>query len=95
MARRERIPFGVFWEHYGLKRNKRAAEKAWERMSAKDQWAAFSAVQAYREDCMKRGVAMKYAQGWLNDRRWEDEIPAGDPQAAKEQEDVPTEMEIW
>ena len=97
MARKEKIPFSVFWEQYGLKRNKGAAERAWTKLSAKDQWAAFFSITAYREDCQRRGANMCYAQGYLNDRRWEDEMESGDA-VVKLQEESPeesTEMEIW
>ena len=98
MARKENIPFSVFWEQYGLKRNRKAAERAWAKLSVKDQWAAFSTITAYREDCQRRGIAMCYAQGYLNGRRWEDELESGDAPAIKPQEEShaePFEMEKW
>lgn len=89
--------FQSFWDAYGLKRDRIAAERAWNRLSAKDRKAACAGIGAYREDCQRRGIAMMYAQGYLNHRRWEDCITAGDdataagPDAAPQQPD----MELW
>lgn len=69
-----RIEFNTFWDAYGLKRDRKAAEGAWKRLSAKDRQAAFDGIHAYREECRRTGVRMMYGQGYLNHRRWEDEI---------------------
>lgn len=97
--------FPEFWNAYGLKRDRIAAEKAFLRLSVKDRIAAFNGITAYREDCQRRGFAMMYAQGYLNHRRWEDETeasaPASVPSAASpSQPSSPTpgsqpNMEIW
>jgi len=68
------ITFKEFWDAYGLKRDKVAAERAWKRLGKRDQRAAFNGIAAYREDCEKHGRMMMYAQGYLNHRRWEDEL---------------------
>ena len=65
--------FKAFWDAYGLKRERAAAEAVWNHLSVKDRRAAMAGIKAYREDCQRRGVAMKYAQGYLSHRRWEDE----------------------
>jgi len=65
--------FKAFWDAYGLKREKAAAEAVWNRLSAADRRAAIAGIKAYREDCQRQGIAMKYAQGYLSHRRWEDE----------------------
>ena len=72
------ISFDSFWDAYGLKRDRIAAERAWKRLSAKDRKAAFDGVARYREDCRQRGISMMYAQGYLSHRRWEDEPTEGD-----------------
>lgn len=100
--------FKTFWDLYGLKRERIGAENAWMRLSVKDRRAAIAGIAAYREECLRSGVAMKYAQGYLNHRRWEDEpapVPAGCPKetAAKKplllfpQDDaaLPSEADIW
>lgn len=66
--------FKEFWKAYPLHKDRLRAEKAWLRMTAADKAAAIAALPAYTADCRQRGVAFQYAQGWLNGRRWEDEI---------------------
>ena len=97
--------FGDFWDAYGLKRDRIAAERVWNRLSAGDRTAAVAGIPAYREDCRRRGIAMMYGQGYLSHRRWEDE--AGQPcnglrlEAAfmDETESLPAgsldDMDIW
>ena len=67
------ITFSQFWDAYGLKRDKIAAERAWKRLGKRDQRAAFDGIKAYKEDCANHNRMMMYAQGYLNHRRWEDE----------------------
>ena len=64
-----------FWNAYGLKRDRYAAERVWKRMSDKTRRAAFAGIAAYREACERQGIAMMYGQGYLSHRRWEDEAP--------------------
>ena len=54
-------------------------------------------IAAYRDDCRRRGISMMYAQGYLNHRRWEDEL-TDNSQLAKENEQLADgllNMEIW
>lgn len=98
--------FPEFWDAYGFKRDRMAAEKAFLRLSAKDRLAAFNGIAAYRADCQQHGVRMMYAQGYLNHRRWEDETeasaPASVPYAASPSQPSSSpppgsqpDMEIW
>ena len=96
--------FPEFWNAYGLKRDRMSAEKAFLRLSGKDRLAAFNGIAAYRADCERRGIAMMYAQGYINHRRWEDETEASTtasvPYAASPSQPSPTpgepqKMEIW
>ena len=73
MGRRRTPEFGEFWDAYGLKRDRIAAERAWKRLPARDRTAAFDGIGAYRDACRRRGIAMMYGQGYLTHRRWEDE----------------------
>ena len=84
------VSFQVFWDAYGLKRDRIAAERAWNRLSAKDRKAAFAGIAPYRERCRQTGIAMMYAQGYLNRRRWENDT---DKQPC--QENAQTKMETW
>ena len=71
--------FEQFWNLYGLKRDKVAAERAWKRLSAKDRCAAVEGIKPYRQDCADHNRMMMYPQGYLNHRRWEDEMDSLTP----------------
>jgi len=71
--------FQKFWDTYGLKRDRVAAERAWRKLSKGDRRAAIDGIARYRDDCEARGIQRMYAQGYLNHRRWEDESPTPDP----------------
>jgi hypothetical protein len=77
MAKKTSTPidqdFQKFWDAYGLKRDRVAAERAWRKLSKSDRRAALASIQRYRDDCESRGIQRMYAQGYLNHRRWEDE----------------------
>lgn len=66
--------FDTFWDAYGLKRDRFAAEPVWKRLSYKDKRAALAGIEPYRSECQRTGVAMMYAVRYLKHRRWEDEI---------------------
>jgi hypothetical protein len=66
--------FQQFWDAYGLKRDRVAAERAWNRLPVGDKRKAISAVADYTADCARRGVNRMYAQGYINHRRWEDDF---------------------
>lgn len=95
--------FKEFWKAYPLHKDRLRAEKAWLRMTAADKAAAIAALPAYTADCRQRGVAFQYAQGWLNGRRWEDEME--EPQTETPQVETPppadtaapslADMETW
>lgn len=76
--------FDDFWQAYPLHKARMDAERAWNRLTARDKREAIAALPAYTADCQKRGIAFKYAQGWLNGRRWTDKydetvVPAALP----------------
>ena len=73
------LEFQKFWDAYGLKRDRVAAERAWRKLSKGDRRAALDGIQRYRDDCEARGIQRMYAQGYLNHRRWEDESLSPDP----------------
>ena len=95
-----KIPFEEFWRKYPLHKARKDAERAWDRLGAKDRRAAIDAIDVYRESCEKTGVALKYAHGWLNGRRWEDEADevtddGGVAAASADAGDAPAEMDLW
>jgi len=66
--------FDEFWQSYPLHRGRKEAERAWNRLTAAEKHLAVAALPAYTSDCQKHGIAYKYAQGWLNGQRWEDNL---------------------
>jgi Helix-turn-helix domain len=71
--------FDAIWEAYDLKNGKSQARKAWARLSKRDREAAMAAIPAYvaitdTYDENTGKPKRKYLQGWLNAKRWEDEI---------------------
>ena len=107
MAKKNDITFDDFWTAYALKRDRVRAERAWNRLPAKDRRAAYAGIDAYREQCQQSGIHMMYAQGYLNNRRWEDEpltqvsgskcqVPGfGTPETSGDCSAPPCDMEIW
>ena len=87
------VDFDEFWKAYPLHRGKKDAERAWGRLTAKERRQAIAALPAYTADCRERGIAFKYAQGWLNGRRWEDEIQCAPP--AEAEDNKRDSMEQW
>lgn len=89
--------FQKFWDAYGLKRDRVAAERAWRKLSKGDRRAALAGIQRYRDDCEARGISRMYAQGYLNHRRWEDESLSPDPSPVERGEangaDIPLQGE--
>lgn len=68
--------FNEFWDAFSNKRGKGGAERAWKRINPDNQLAE-QIIAGAKRYVKARGTDSKYwkqAQGWLNDRRWEDEI---------------------
>ena len=74
--------FEEFWNTYGLKRDRIAAMRAWNKLNAKDKRAAIAGIAAYTNDCEQRGISRMYGQGYLNHRRWEDDFCAPEATAS-------------
>lgn len=91
--------FQQFWDAYGLKRDRFAAERAWNKLSATDKRKAIAAIPDYNADCQQRGINRMYAQGYLNHHRWEDDFT--DDTCKAEATEIPTQvadstsMETW
>jgi len=69
--------FQVFWTQYPRKVAKRAAEKAWNRLSKQEQEEALNALPNHIKYWQLKDTDKEYichAQTWLNQGRWEDEI---------------------
>jgi hypothetical protein len=90
--KRERQPlpasrFAEFWSAYPIKKDRTNAEKAYEKQikSGVSHDEIMVGLSAYVRSLARPGAPLpKYAQGWLNGKRWEDEYdsatsaPAGD-----------------
>ena len=57
--------FEQFWDAYAYKRDRRAAERAWESLSTADRRAAYEGIEAYRADC---AACQRHFQ--TNDHEW-------------------------
>ena len=93
-----RVPspgFKAFWDAYGRKFDRVAAEGVWRRMSQKDRRAAMDGIGRYREACMCSGVAMAYPTKYLSHRRWEDEPPVQESGSAASGRILAEDMEDW
>lgn len=75
--------FEDFWAQYPVHKDRKRAEQAWQRLTAGDRRAAIAALPGYIADCQQNGIQYKYAQGWLNGRRWEDEVEEPQVSSAK------------
>ena len=70
----------LFWEVFGDRRSKNKAWEAWGKIAGLDQVLfdrilyGASMYAEYRKIILSRNGTPKMAQGWLNDRRWEDEL---------------------
>jgi len=74
--------FERFWEAFGDKRGRAPAQISWRKIKGLDRQLAETIVAAagtyarQRIDIVARNGTPKMAQGWLNDRRWEDDAAA-------------------
>ena len=73
--------FGDFWEAFGLPKGKAAAADSWldipsltQELVKTEIIPAAKAEAVRREKAGKDGPSPKWAQGWLTERRWEDEV---------------------
>ena len=78
--------FNRFWKAYGWPKGKGGAEKAWAAIPSLtdalvDRICEAAAKEAAQRPALQaRGLTPKWAQGWLNERRWEDDYEATQPQ---------------
>ncbi len=77
--------FELFWDAFDDKRGKKPAyEKSWRMIPDLDEKLCLKIIEgakryaAERKNILARNGTPKMAQGWLKDRRWEDEIKQGE-----------------
>lgn len=77
--------FDEFWKAYPVKADKPNAHKAWlkalEKATADEIIAGLERYKAWRSAKGESAPNVKYAQGWLNGERWNDELD-GQPNGA-------------
>ena len=88
--------FAGFWDFYpaSAHKSKQAAIRSWDRLRPSDELIAEIGKALRRQkasDEWKRGVGIPYPATYLNQRRWEDEIPDGPEDDPDEEpvEDLP------
>jgi len=67
--------FDQFWQHYPRKIAKRAAQKAFDRLTKQEQSDAVEAIEQHVTYWKLKGTEMEFichATTWLNQGRWED-----------------------
>ena len=70
--------FERFWAAYPLRKGKSKAFERFMALTPEQAEKAVVAAQAYAAECTAKGIEDRYRkwpQGWLNERRFEDEIP--------------------
>lgn len=70
--------FEGFWKYYPRGENKQGAIRAWDRLQPSDELIAQMAVALRRQtqtESWRQGIGIPYASTWLNNARWEDEVP--------------------
>ncbi len=98
--------FADFWAAYPVHKDRKRAEQAWNRLTAGDRQTAIVALPGYIADCQQNGIQYKYAQGWLNGRRWEDEVAEpqvssskfqvqSKPETSSDTATPPSGIELW
>ena len=70
--------FDEFWDAFADKKGKEPARKSWDKINPDDELAQeiIAGAKRYAKERVKilaRNSTPKMAQGWLTDRRWEDE----------------------
>jgi len=86
--------FNLFWDTFADKRSRGGAEKVWKRINP-DAELAQHIIDGAKRYVQSRGNERKYwkqAQGWLNDRRWEDDT---EPSVQSDSFDDISNWENW
>jgi len=69
--------FEEFWSKYPRKVAKRAAQKAWAKLSSQEQKSAVEALVTHNKYYQVKGTGQEFIPHpatWLNQGRWEDEL---------------------
>ena len=91
--------FNQFWDAFDFKQSRKQAEKAWADIPGMTEALAAKICEAARREAAlrpqytARGRTPKYPQGWLNDRRWEDDFDQRE--AMESQQAVPRQGSLF
>jgi hypothetical protein len=73
---KQEADFATFWLLYPRRVAKRAAEKAWSRMTPAERYDAIVALVEWAKVWRAMEIEfVPHASTWLNGARWEDELP--------------------
>jgi len=67
------LSFDTFWDAYKLKRNRKRAEKHWDKMNIAQRTAALAYIPRYIYSVKKTGIAQKYPDTFLLNESWTDQ----------------------
>lgn len=91
---KEGLDFDSFYKLYPLKRSRKAAEKAWGKLSVKDKKEAIKKLPAYIADCYMQKRKFQYPATYLNGATWNDDF--SDSYEEEVNEEIPEErLEGW
>jgi hypothetical protein len=65
--------FSEFWEAYKYKKNKKAAQTSWKKITSTNKEKAIAAIPHYLTSLNKTGYSQCHASSWLNGERWNDD----------------------
>jgi hypothetical protein len=86
--------FEEFYSAYPLKKDKKAAIKAWIKLSDKEKRDAIEKLPLYIEDCRQCSRNFRYPATYLNGRTWEDEFNTTTIYGKSTNQDHPTDSEL-
>ena len=95
------VRFEAFWEAFDDKRGREPAFKSWEKINPDSELAdkIIAGAEAYanwRKTIKPKDQTGKMAQGWLTDRRWEDDLSGvAKPRHAEREEDWENVREVF
>jgi hypothetical protein len=89
--------FEVFWKEYPRKDDKKAAERAWQRVPAAEFPRILAAVRVWKQTnqwLKDSGQFIPYAAKFLNQERWKDPLPGETGQPESTPVRIPTVRDI-
>lgn len=87
--------FARFWKCYPRHESKADAVRAWNKLKPDDALIREMSMGLYRalhSDLWRRDIGIPYASTWINQRRWEDELPDPDEPSVSHDDD---DSRIW